>query len=91
MSKNRRSRIWLIHAGIAIAVTWAFSFVVPFLYRTIGPGGIAAVIAAFAYGFREFGQQIEKKKRGQPIRLFASAMDAVAPAVAAALFAWWVL
>ena len=80
MSKNRRWRTFATHAAIAATLTFLFSFVVsPFE---------GAVLMAWAYLFREVGQQVEKKRRGQPIHWRDAGLDALAPAVAAALVAW---
>ena len=80
MSKNRRWMTWATHAVIAAALTFLFSLVVSPL--------AAAVLMAWAYLFREIGQQIEKKRRGQPIHWRDASLDALAPAVSAALVAW---
>ena len=77
---SRRWQIWVTHAVIAAALTFLFSFVVSPL--------AAAWLMAWAYLFREVGQQVEKKRRGQPIHWRDAGLDALAPAVAAALVAW---
>ena len=77
---SKRWQIWVTHAVIAAALTYLFSYVVsPFE---------GAVLMAWAYLFREIGQQIEKKRRGQPIHWRDASLDALAPAVSAALVAW---
>ena len=82
MSKwgSKRWHIWVTHAVIAALGTFLFSLVISPLE--------GAVLMAWAYLFREVGQQIEKKFRGQPIHWRDAGLDALAPAVAAALVAW---
>ena len=77
---SKRWQIWVTHAAIAAALTYLFSYVVSPLE--------GAALMAWAYLFREVGQQVEKKRRGQPIHWRDAGFDALAPAVAAALVAW---
>lgn len=77
---SKRWQIWVNHAVIAAVLTCCFALVLP--------PWEAFRLMAWAYIFRELGQQVEKHRRGQPIHVRDAIFDALAPALAAALVAW---
>ena len=76
-----RWKTWLKHAVIAAVLTFLFALVLP--------PAEAFRLMAWAYLFREIGQQIDRRRRGQPIHVRNATLDAVAPALSAALV--WLL